>query len=158
MRVTRSCCAPIIEHDSLREFAAWRRGWNVESATARATQSRCDNDVVVKDLRGNVDTRIRKLDEGQYDAVILASAGLVRLGLQDRISAAIEPSKCCRLSARARLRSRRAAITSSRSRQRRNWNHRETRSRVSQNVRFYAVSVVAASFRSRRTRLSRTTC
>ena len=46
-------------------------------------------DVVVKDLRGNVDTRIRKLDEGQYDAVILASAGLLRLGLQDRISARI---------------------------------------------------------------------
>lgn len=47
------------------------------------------SDVVVKDLRGNVDTRIRKLDEGQYDAVILASAGLLRLGLQDRISARI---------------------------------------------------------------------
>jgi hydroxymethylbilane synthase len=47
------------------------------------------NDVVVRDLRGNVDTRIRKLDEGQYDAVILASAGLVRLGLQNRISARI---------------------------------------------------------------------
>ena len=46
-------------------------------------------DVVVKDLRGNVDTRIRKLDEGQYDAVILASAGLLRLGLEDRISARI---------------------------------------------------------------------
>jgi hydroxymethylbilane synthase len=46
-------------------------------------------DVIVNDLRGNVDTRIRKLDEGQYDAVILASAGLLRLGLQDRISARI---------------------------------------------------------------------
>ena len=46
-------------------------------------------DVEVKDLRGNVDTRIRKLDEGQYDAVILASAGLVRLGLHERISARI---------------------------------------------------------------------
>ena len=46
-------------------------------------------DVIVTDLRGNVDTRIRKLDEGQYDAVILATAGLVRLGLQDRISARI---------------------------------------------------------------------
>jgi hydroxymethylbilane synthase len=46
-------------------------------------------DVVVTDLRGNVDTRIRKLDEGQYDAVILASAGLLRLGLADRISARI---------------------------------------------------------------------
>ena len=46
-------------------------------------------DVVVRDLRGNVDTRIRKLDEGQYDAVILASAGLLRLGLENRISAKI---------------------------------------------------------------------
>jgi hydroxymethylbilane synthase len=46
-------------------------------------------DVAVNDLRGNVDTRIRKLDEGQYDAVILASAGLLRLGLEDRISARI---------------------------------------------------------------------
>lgn len=46
-------------------------------------------DVAVKDLRGNVDTRIRKLDEGQYDAVILASAGLLRLDLADRISARI---------------------------------------------------------------------
>jgi hydroxymethylbilane synthase len=44
------------------------------------------SDVVVRDLRGNVDTRIRKLDEGQYDAVILASAGLVRLGLAGRIT------------------------------------------------------------------------
>jgi hydroxymethylbilane synthase len=46
-------------------------------------------DVVVTDLRGNVDTRIRKLDEGQYDAVILATAGLLRLGLEHRISARI---------------------------------------------------------------------
>ena len=51
------------------------------------------SDVLVRDLRGNVDTRIRKLDEGQYDAVILASAGLVRLGLQDRISARIAISE-----------------------------------------------------------------
>ena len=48
------------------------------------------SDLVVKDLRGNVDTRVRKLDEGQYDALILASAGLIRLGLETRISAAIE--------------------------------------------------------------------
>ena len=51
------------------------------------------SDVVVRDLRGNVDTRIRKLDEGQYDAVILASAGLVRLGLHERISARIAISE-----------------------------------------------------------------
>ena len=47
------------------------------------------DDLIVKDLRGNVDTRVRKLDEGQYDALILACAGLVRLGLKSRISAAI---------------------------------------------------------------------
>jgi hydroxymethylbilane synthase len=43
-------------------------------------------DLVVDDLRGNVDTRLRKLDEGQYDAIILACAGLQRLGLGERIS------------------------------------------------------------------------
>lgn len=46
-------------------------------------------DVVVKDVRGNVDTRLRKLDEGQYEALILASAGLRRLELESRIDAAI---------------------------------------------------------------------
>ena len=39
----------------------------------------------VTSLRGNLDTRLRKLDEGQYDAIILAAAGLIRLGLADRI-------------------------------------------------------------------------
>jgi hydroxymethylbilane synthase len=47
-------------------------------------------DVRIKDLRGNVDTRLRKLDEGEFDAIILACAGLRRLGLAGRISAPIE--------------------------------------------------------------------
>lgn len=46
-------------------------------------------DIVIKDLRGNVDTRLRKLDEGQYDALLLAAAGLRRLGLEGRISTLI---------------------------------------------------------------------
>ena len=50
-------------------------------------------DVVVNDLRGNVDTRLRKLDEGQYDAVILAAAGLLRLELGSRINAMIPISE-----------------------------------------------------------------
>jgi hydroxymethylbilane synthase len=50
-------------------------------------------DLGIKDLRGNVDTRLRKLDEGDYDAIILASAGLRRLGLEQRISAAIAPAE-----------------------------------------------------------------
>jgi len=47
-------------------------------------------DLVIEDLRGNLDTRLRKLDEGQYDAIILAAAGLNRLKL-DRATAYFEP-------------------------------------------------------------------
>ena len=43
-------------------------------------------DLEMRDIRGNVDTRLRKLDDGQYDAIILAEAGLRRLGLADRIT------------------------------------------------------------------------
>ncbi|MBI5877439.1 MAG: hydroxymethylbilane synthase [Chloroflexi bacterium] len=43
-------------------------------------------DLVVASIRGNVETRLRKLDEGQYEAVVLAAAGLIRLGLAGRIS------------------------------------------------------------------------
>lgn len=50
-------------------------------------------DLVIKELRGNVDTRLRKLDEGQYDAIILACAGLRRLGLASRITVAIDPAQ-----------------------------------------------------------------
>jgi hydroxymethylbilane synthase len=48
-------------------------------------------DLEIRDLRGNVDTRLRKLDEGQYQAVILAVAGLKRLGFEHRISGRIAP-------------------------------------------------------------------
>ncbi|MEP7183076.1 MAG: hydroxymethylbilane synthase, partial [Betaproteobacteria bacterium] len=44
-------------------------------------------------LRGNVNTRLRKLDEGQYDAIILAAAGLKRLGFGDRIKSALDPEE-----------------------------------------------------------------
>lgn len=46
-------------------------------------------DLIVEDIRGNVETRLRKLDEGQYDAIVLAEAGLKRLGYADRIAAII---------------------------------------------------------------------
>lgn len=51
-------------------------------------------DLNIRDLRGNVDTRLRKLDEGLYDAIILAAAGLERLGHADRIKGLI-PSGVC---------------------------------------------------------------
>lgn len=50
-------------------------------------------DLIVKDLRGNVNTRLRKLDDGEYDAIILAAAGLIRLEMQPRIASYIEPEQ-----------------------------------------------------------------
>jgi hydroxymethylbilane synthase len=48
-------------------------------------------DLRIEPLRGNLDTRLRKLDEGQFDAIVLAAAGLKRLGLESRIRTAFEP-------------------------------------------------------------------
>ena len=95
----------ICEREDARDALVLRSGFEVEHASlaglpvgavvGTSSQRRLSQlkalrgDVTVTDLRGNVDTRIRKLDEGQYDAVILATAGLVRLGLQERISARI---------------------------------------------------------------------
>ena len=50
-------------------------------------------DLKIEPLRGNLDTRLRKLDEGQYDAIVLAAAGLKRLGLSQRIRQTFEPSE-----------------------------------------------------------------
>jgi len=48
--------------------------------------------LVIAPLRGNVQTRLRKLDEGQYAAIVLAAAGLKRLGLSERIASTLAPS------------------------------------------------------------------
>ena len=48
-------------------------------------------DLDIRDLRGNVNTRLAKLDNGDYDAIILAAAGLLRLEMPERIAAFIEP-------------------------------------------------------------------
>ncbi len=48
-------------------------------------------DLRIETLRGNVDTRLRRLDEGDLDAIVLACAGLIRLGLESRISARLDP-------------------------------------------------------------------
>ncbi|MEW8043558.1 MAG: hydroxymethylbilane synthase [gamma proteobacterium symbiont of Phacoides pectinatus] len=50
-------------------------------------------DLRIATLRGNVNTRLRKLDEGEFDAIILASAGLKRLGFEDRITGFLEPEQ-----------------------------------------------------------------
>jgi hydroxymethylbilane synthase len=51
-------------------------------------------DLRIESLRGNVDTRIRKLEAGGMDAIVLACAGLVRLGLESRITARLDPQIC----------------------------------------------------------------
>src|ERR1700676_3415752 len=57
------------------------------SSLRRAAQLRkLRPDLAIESVRGNLDTRLRKLDEGRYDAIVLAAAGLKRLGCADRIA------------------------------------------------------------------------
>jgi hydroxymethylbilane synthase len=66
------------------------------SSLRRAAQIRAFRpDLEVDPVRGNVDTRLRKLDAGQYQALVLAAAGLRRLGWQDRITELLSPSVMC---------------------------------------------------------------
>jgi hydroxymethylbilane synthase len=51
-------------------------------------------DLKLETLRGNVDTRLRRLDDGDMDAIVLACAGLTRLGLESRITALLDPKIC----------------------------------------------------------------
>jgi hydroxymethylbilane synthase len=97
--------AAITEREDARDALILRAGFAVErpsiknlprgatvgtSSPRRVSQLKhLRPDLNVKELRGNVDTRLRKLDAGDYDAVILASAGLRRLGLAERISAPV---------------------------------------------------------------------
>jgi hydroxymethylbilane synthase len=51
-------------------------------------------DLDIRDLRGNVDTRLRKVESGEYEAIVLSKAGLDRLGLSQRISETLSPDVC----------------------------------------------------------------
>jgi hydroxymethylbilane synthase len=66
------------------------------SSLRRAAQLRSARpDLVIENIRGNLDTRLRKLDEGQYDAIVLAAAGLRRLGWADRIAELLPVETVC---------------------------------------------------------------
>jgi hydroxymethylbilane synthase len=71
-----------LRHGALIGTSSLRR-----SAQIRAMRP----DFEVRDLRGNVETRLRKLDEGQFEAIILAAAGLNRMGWQDRVTMYMDP-------------------------------------------------------------------
>jgi hydroxymethylbilane synthase len=103
----------ITEREDARDALVLREGFSIENLSVRglpqgavvgtssprrlAQLKHLRPDLNVKDLRGNVDTRLRKLDAGAYDAVILASAGLRRLGLTHRISAPVATEEMYRL-------------------------------------------------------------
>lgn len=83
------------QKQALASLQALPNGATVGTSSPRrlAQLKHLRRDLVIKELRGNVDTRLRKLDEGQYDALILACAGLRRLGLDNRISAPLPASE-----------------------------------------------------------------
>jgi len=80
-----------------RRLADLGRGATVgTSSLRRAAQiHQTRPDLVIESVRGNVDTRLRKLDEGRYGAIVLAAAGLRRLGWSDRITELLTPDVMC---------------------------------------------------------------
>ena len=77
---------------SYRTFAELQQGAVVGTSSLRrqCQLKALRPDLDIRSLRGNVGTRLSKLDNGDYDAIILASAGLIRLGLADRIASFID--------------------------------------------------------------------
>ena len=81
------------EGNSIEDISELPAGARIGTGSPRrqAQLSHGRSDLTMLEIRGNVDTRIRKLDEGEYDAIVLAQAGLMRLGLADRISLTLQP-------------------------------------------------------------------
>jgi len=77
-------------------LANLRQGARVGTSSLRrqAQLSHIRPDLDFRDLRGNVDTRLRKVESGEYDAILLAKAGLDRLGVSQRISEILSPEVC----------------------------------------------------------------
>jgi hydroxymethylbilane synthase len=86
-------------HDAMvgRKLSELRGGAKVgTSSLRRAAQLRAARpDLAIENIRGNLDTRLRKLDEGQFDAIVLAAAGLRRLGWAHRIAELLPEELMC---------------------------------------------------------------
>lgn len=78
-----------------KPLASLAAGARVGASSLRrqAQVKRLRPDLELLPIRGNVDTRLRKLDEGQYDAIVVAGAGLARLGLTGRVAQWLEPAQ-----------------------------------------------------------------
>ena len=99
------CLGAITAREDPRDCLLSREGLSLEELPAGALvgtsslrrQAQLKNfrgDLQIKPLRGNLDTRIRKLNTGEWNAILLAAAGLHRLGLQDLITQYISPEIC----------------------------------------------------------------
>jgi hydroxymethylbilane synthase len=82
--------------NKFEQFSALPEGARLGTSSLRRQMqikaARPDLDIV--SLRGNVNTRLAKLDAGEFDAIILAAAGLTRLGMEDRIAETLAPEVC----------------------------------------------------------------
>lgn len=96
VRVENTVIAAVLERESPRDAFITRDGSTIDdlesnsvvgtsSLRRRAQIKRYRGDLKLENLRGNVDTRLRKLNEGIYDAILLAEAGLIRLGLDEKV-------------------------------------------------------------------------
>jgi len=96
--------AAVLERDEPRDALVSRSGVRFEelprgarvgtsSLRRRSQLLAWRRDLEMLDIRGNVDTRLRKLDESRYDAIVVAACGLIRLGLEERITEHLELSR-----------------------------------------------------------------
>jgi len=83
----------VVVHKAGQKLATLRQGARVGTSSLRrqAQLLHARPDLDVREIRGNVDTRLRKVESGEYDAILLAKAGLDRLGLSARVAEVIEP-------------------------------------------------------------------
>jgi len=102
---SRLCFPAVCRRDDVRDclispkgmtLANLREGARVGTSSLRrhAQLKHIRPDLDVRDLRGNVDTRLRKVESGEYDAILLAKAGLDRLGWSQRITEILAPEVC----------------------------------------------------------------
>jgi len=102
---TGLCLGAVTSREDPRDCLLSREGLSLEELPLGAVvgtsslrrQAQLKNfrpDLQIKPVRGNLDTRIRKLDTGEWDAILLAAAGLHRLGLQDLVTQYIPPEIC----------------------------------------------------------------
>jgi hydroxymethylbilane synthase len=98
------CIAAVLERDEPRDALVSRSremfdqlpsGSRIGTSSVRRQSQLLHRrrDLHMLEIRGNVDTRLRKLDEGQYDAIVIAACGLIRLGLEERITELLDVSQ-----------------------------------------------------------------